>query len=465
MVDRFELGVRGGVLVTPAGRTPADIYVRAGKIAAFGDSAVPLPADTVLDAKGAHVLPGLVDVHAHHRDPGYTHKEDVTTATAACAAGGITTTFGMPNVSPPPSTAKQLAAMLAIYRSKAIVDWNVNASATVLDEIPAMAGMGIAAFKVFMVEDSGRTYPHLPGLGIHDHGHLLRIFEEVGKTDRRLMVHPHDQALMDVIEQRTWQRDGRDFRAYARAFASHDGLVWDAATALLLRLQAATGTPFHLLHVQSQGMLRMLAEAKRQGQDVTGEVNSWALFLGNDWANIERLGPYALSFWIPPPHAEALWEGVRDGSLNIVSSDHTPHTREEKEPGWIDGWKSQGGTPSAQFLLPLLLDAVWRGELTLERLVEVSAAAPARAFRLGQKGRIALGADADLVVVDLDRELEVADDIVLSRCGWTPYAGRRLHGRVRSTLVRGRVLYDGQRVDMHQVGWGRQARPTARMAD
>ena len=170
--------------------------------------------------------------------------------------------------------------------------------------------MGIAAFKVFMVVDTGRSYPHMPGIGVHDHGKLLEIFETIAPTGRPLMVHPHDQELMDHIERQFWDRGERDFRAYAKAYAAYDGIIWDTAAALLLRLQLATGTPLHLLHTQTTGVVDQLRAAKARGQDVSAEINPWAVLLGNDWANIERLGSYALSYWVPEENTEPLWAAL-----------------------------------------------------------------------------------------------------------------------------------------------------------
>jgi len=454
----YDLVVRGGTLVGPAGRVRADLAVRDGRIAALLASGLPAEAAATIDASGRHVLAGVVDVHSHHREPGFVHKGDITTETMACAAGGVTTSFGMPNVDPPPNTAANLAAMLDLYREKAIVDWNVNPAGTVLDEIPALAAMGVAAFKVFMVVDTGRSYPHMPGIGVHDHGELLRIFEAVGETGLPLMVHPHDQELMSAIERGFWARGERDFRAYARAYAAYDGIIWDSAVAFLLRLQRATGTRLHVLHTQSRGVIAQLREAKAAGRSVTAELNPWAVFLGNDWATVERLGSYALSYWVPEENTEPLWAALRDGTIDLVSTDHAPHLREEKEPGWVDGWKAHTGTPSTQFYLPLLLDAAAAGRISLERVSDVTSAAPARVFGLAAKGRLEVGADADLAIVDLDAEWEIRDELVLSRCGWTPYAGRRVRGRVEATTVRGRIVYADGRV-VGEPGWGRQVVP------
>ena len=455
----YQLTVTGGMLVTAAGRYRADIGFLDGRIATVVEPGTPLSSDRTIDASGRYVLPGLVDIHSHHREPGFVAKEDITTATAACAAGGVTTTFAMPNVEPPPNTAERLESMLALYAEKAIVDYNVNAAGTVLDEIPRLAGLGIAAFKVFMVVDTGRDYPHMPGIGVHDHGQLFRIFEAVSDTGLPLMVHPHDQALMTAIEEKYWERGERDFRAYAKAYAAHDGIIWDTAAALLLRLQRTTGTRLHLLHTQTRGVIEQLRRAKADGQDVSAELNPWAVFLGNDWANIERLGSYALSYWVPESNTEPIWSALRDGTIDLVSTDHAPHLREEKEPGWVDGWKAHTGTPSVQFYLSLLLDASNDGRLSLERLVDVTSTAPARRFGLAQKGSLEVGADGDAVIVDLDAEVEIRDDQVLSKCGWTPYAGRSVRGAVEVTISRGEVIYEAGRVT-GQPGRGRQARPS-----
>ena len=456
---RADLVIRNGIVVTPDARRAADVVVDGEHIRAIVEPGTQVDAIRTIDATGKHVIPGAIDVHSHHREPGFTHKEDIISATSACAAGGVTTSFAMPNVSPPPNTVANLDAMLELYRQKALIDWNVNAAGTVPEEIAGLATRGIAAFKVFMVVDTGRSYPHIPGIGVHDHGKLLEIFETVGETGLPLMVHPHDQALMRHIEEGFWARGEHDARAYAKAYAAYDGIIWDTAAALLLRLQLATGTRLHLLHTQTEGVVDQLRRAKAAGQAVTAELNPWAVFLGNDWPTIERLGSYALSYWVPERHVEPLWEGLRDGTIDLISTDHGPHTREEKEPGWTDGWKAHTGTPSAQIYVPLFLDAVARGVIGLERVVELIAGAPARTFGLADKGRLAAGAHADIAIVDLDRTFEIRDEDVLSKIGWTPYAGRQIRGWVDTTLVRGRVVYEHGTV-VGEPGWGRQATPS-----
>lgn len=456
----YDTAIRGGLLISATGRRRADIAVKDGRIAAIVDPGEELAADDVIDATGLAVMPGVIDVHEHHREPGYTHKEDITTGTSAAAAGGVTTAIAMPNVEPPPNRPELLEAMFSLYEEKSIVDWNVNPAGVLPDQIPALAGMGVVAIKVFMVGDTQRSYPHMPGIGVHDHGKLLEIFDAVADTGLPLMVHPHDQAIMSYLEQGYWARGERDFRAYAKAYSDRDGIIWDTATAVLLRLQEASGARLHILHTQTTGMLQQIAVAKSAGRPVTAEINSWGLFLGNDWANIERLGSYALAYYVPEKNSEPLWQGLRDGTVDIFASDHGPHLREEKEPGWTDGWKAHTGVPSSQFYFPLLLDAAVQGRLSLERVVEVSSTAPARIFGLGSKGQLRVGADADIVLVDLAAQVEITDDMVLSKCAWTPFAGRRVTGWPVATLVRGRTVQRDGKICVNP-GWGRQARPSA----
>lgn len=438
---RVDTLIRGAESVDIAGRRGESIGIVDGRIAGRYAAGLEPEANETIEATRLVVIPGLIDMHSHHREPGFEHKETIEAATRQCAAGGVTTTVGMPNVEPAPNTLERLNRMIEHYERSAIVDWNINPAGTVPGEIRRMAAVGVTAFKIFMVIDTGRDYPHMAGIGVHDHGTIMHIMEECAANNVPLMVHPHDQALMGHIERTFWERGERDALAYARAYAAHDGVIWETAIAVLLRLQQATGVHLHILHVQTAGSVELLRAAKRAGQRVSAEINPWALFLGNDWANIERLGSYALSYWVPEKNLPALWEGLADGTIDIVATDHAPHTREEKEIGWTDGWRAHTGTPSTQFYLRMFLDAVAAGKLSMERLVEATSTGPAQLFSLTSKGTLEVGADADLVIVDPALHTTIADDEVLSVVGWSPYAGRSFRGAPVRTLVRGRTVF------------------------
>ena len=255
----------------------------------------------------------------------------------------------------------------------------------------------------------------------------------VGETGLPLMVHPHDQALMTAIEERYWERGERDFRAYARAYAAHDGIIWDTAAALLLRLQTATGTRLHLLHTQTRGR-RSTSCARRQGRRPGGHGRDQPV----GRVPRQRLGehraaraPTRCPTTCRRPTPSRSGRRSRDGTIDLVSTDHAPHTREEKEPGWTDGWKAHTGTPSTQFYLPLLLDASADGRITLERIVERRRRRRPASSGSATRAASRSARDADIAIVDLDaRVRDHATSIVLSKIGWTPYAGRRVRGAV-----------------------------------
>jgi dihydroorotase len=438
----IDLRIAGGEVATPAGRLRADVLVDDGRIAGIVEPGVEI-SDTgrEIDATGKLVLPGMVDPHVHTREPGFTHKEDILTSTQAAAAGGVTTIFGMPNLNPATATAELLDEVLELYAAKSVVDYNHNPAAVDVTQVEPMAERGIRAFKVFMVVDTNRTYPHPQGTGMNNHGDLLRMMDAIAPTGLPFMIHPHDQELMDYIEGAFLGRGENTPQAYAQAYAARDGVIWDTAVDLLLRLAEASGCHVHLMHMQTRRSIDAVRQAKARGVKVTCEVNHWTLFLGT-WEDVERLGPYALSYWNPDDAREAIWEGLLDGTIDMLSSDHAPHTREEKEIGWEKMWSAHTGTPGIQYQLPLLLDDALAGKLSPERAVELTASRPAEVFGLGQrKGVIAPGRDADLAIVDLDAPWTISNDGVLSRCGWTPYDGRECKVRVERTLLRGNEIY------------------------
>lgn len=457
-----DLRVAGGTVLTSDGAAHTDLLIDGGKIVGLVSPGLSVSdVGSVYDATGLYVLPGMVDVHVHTREPGYTHKEDIKTTTEQAAVGGVTTIFGMPNLDPPTTTLESLDDVFALYSSKSLVDWNHNPAPTIPDQIGPMAKRGVRAFKIYMVRDTGRSYPHPPGTAMHDAGQILRTMDLIKDTGCRLIIHPHDQALMDYIEGEILGAGDNTPAGYARAYAAREGVIWDTATDLLIRLADASGCPIHIAHVQTRRAVEAIRRAKEDGVDVTCEVNHWAMFLGT-WAHIEKLGPYALSYWVPDEARESVLEGMRSGIVDICSSDHAPHTREEKEIGWSEMWACHTGTPGIQYFYPLLIDAALQGLFSLSRLVEMVAEAPADAFGLSShKGRLAPGMDADLVVVDPDATWTISNEDALSRCGWTPYDGVECRARIESTFLRGVEIYrqDGL---LGEPGFGKLAESSNR---
>lgn len=458
----FDLVVKSTDIVTPSGRVNGQIAISGERIAAIVDAQTPLDAKKVLDAGAKPVIPGLIDTHCHFRDPGYTHKEDYYHGTIAAAAGGVTTVFDMPNVDPPTTTADRLKAHLENAQSKAVVDFGHNASGVVPENIAALAEGGATAFKVWMMTDIGRDYPHPPGTSVTNRSVLYRIFEEVAETGLPLYIHPHDHDLYELFVARARDQWGTDFRSYARALRGGDGVVLNTAIATILEFQRSVGTRLHVLHLSTREGVRMIRDAKQRGRTVTAEANPFAMFVTNDWANIERKGPYSLGFWVPEDDNPAMWEAIQDGTIDVIGSDHGPHTREEKEVGWEDMYTAPGGSPFIEQYLRLMLTEVNKGRLTLERVVEMCCSRPAELTGYdGQKGSITVGSDADLVVLDMDHEEVLRADNSHYRCGWMPSEDFPSKGRPVNTILRGKVIMTDGEVTAAQ-GSGRLLTPATR---
>lgn len=457
-----DLAIVGGQVWTPTGLIdPGDVLIEDGTIVdVVPTGSKPVEAAEVISADGLLVIPGLIDTHSHHREPGFTHKEDITSASRAAAAGGVTVTVGMPNVDPPTTTAERFEQVLERYASRSVVDYNHNPSPTIVEEIPRMAELGCLGFKLFMVVDGKRSYPHMPGLGIHDHADIARILEATSQTGRPLMVHPNDQALLEAIERRHWETEAMGPEPYSKAEWMWDGAVWNSAVATLIEIQRGIGGKLHVLHMMSERTVELIRRAKADGQDITAEVNAFALFL-SDWEEVAHLGPYALGRCLKPEWIEALWEGIADGTIDVLGTDHAPHASREKESGWDNMWATPTGTPQLQHYLVKLLDASHKGLISLDDLVRITSHNPAVRFGLYPlKGTIEAGADADLVLVDYHLERELGDEPVYSKAGYNPYAGQTLRGHPVMTILRGRVVARHGQV-VTEPGQGRQAVPAS----
>jgi dihydroorotase len=456
---KFDLVVRSSVIITPEGRVAGQIAVRDEKIVAVLPLEQTVEAVKVIDAGDKPVIPGLIDTHCHFRDPGYTHKEDYYHGTVAAAAGGVTTVFDMPNVDPPTTTVDRLKAHLANAQTKAVVDFGHNASGVVPENIKGLAEAGATAFKVWMMKDIGRDYPHPPGTSLTNDAMLYRVFEEVAETGLPLYIHPHNHDLYELFVARAQKEWGMDFRSYARALRGGDGVVLNTAIATILEMQRSVGTKLHVLHLSTRDGVRMVSQAKAEGRPVTAEANPFALFVTNDWDKIEKRGPFALGFWVPEADGPSMWDAVIDGTIDVIGSDHGPHTREEKEVGWEDMYTAPGGSPMIEQYLRLLLTEVNNGRLTLERVVELCCHAPARLTGYdGRKGSITPGADADLVVLDMDHEEVLHAEHSHYMCGWMSAEDLPTRGRPQMTVLRGRVIMEDGNVTAEQ-GSGRLLTP------
>jgi dihydroorotase len=453
--------ISNGSVYVPGGFVKADIAVGDGKVLAVGQpSSIPGGSRTI-DATGKFVIPGLIDTHAHLRDPGFTHKEDYTTGTMAAAAGGITLVVDMPNVQPPPNTAERFIAHRENAKKKAVVDFSHNAAGTVLGEIQKIAKAGPPmGFKIFMMSDVGRDYPHMPGIGVSDHAELLELFQEIRKTGIVCLVHPWDQQIWTKISNDHIKAGKTDWKEYASAVRDYDSIILDTAISVLINLQRVTGVKLHILHMSSRRSFENVSVAKADGQTITTEVNPHDVFLANKWERIVKLGPYSLGWQVPEKEGDYTWEKLVDGTVDVVATDHAPHTKEEKEVGWQNMWKSPGGTPTLEWYLSLFLTEVNKGNISFERVIQLCSENPAKIFGVyPKKGAIQTGSDADLVIVDMDREKILSGDKMYTKCGWNAYAGRNVKGLPEMTLVRGTVVMEDYGTVIGKPGYGEFVSP------
>jgi len=426
MTVRYDLIIKGGTVATPNGIAPADVAVAGGRIAAIsapGRTPDGAEAAEVFDAAGLHVLPGAIDTQVHFREPGHEHKEDLASGTAAAALGGIVAVFEMPNTAPSTLSAADLDDKLARARGRAWVDhaFFMGAAAENAAELATLELVpGCCGVKIFMGASTG-------SLLVEDDETL---FEVLKHGRRRVAVHAEDEARMR--ERVGIAREGADPRFHPEW---RDVETARRATERLLRLARRAGRRVHVLHVTTAEEMPLLAAHK---DIATVEVTPQHLTLSAPDC-YERLGTLAQ---MNPPirearHREALWQAVTDGIVDVIGSDHAPHTREEKAKPYPG---SPSGMPGVQTLLPLLLDHMNAGRLSLARLIDLTSAGPARIYGITRKGRIAVGFDADFSIVDLKARREIAADWLAAKCGWSPFEGQRVTGWPMATVIRGRVV-------------------------
>jgi dihydroorotase len=425
MPETYDLILEGGVVVNHDGTGARDIGVTAGRIAAIG-SLSGASAGEVVDCKGLHVLPGVIDSQVHFREPGLTHKEDLETGSRAAVMGGVTAVFEMPNTNPLTTSAEALEGKLKAAHHRMHCDFAfwVGGTHENARDVPELERLpGTPGIKVFMGSSTG-------SLLVEDDAGVREILK---RTRRRAAFHSEDEAR---LRERMGERVPGDP-------ASHP--VWrDVETAMrctrrLVALARETGARIHVLHISTADEIGFLEKHK----DVaTCEATPHHLTLVAPDC-YRRLGAYAQ---MNPPvrddhHRKGIWAGVGRGVIDVLGSDHAPHTREEKEHAYP---ATHSGMTGVQTLVPIMLDHVNAGRLTLERFVDLTSAGPKRLFGIANKGRIAAGYDADFTIVDLKRKEAIRNDRIASRCGWTPYDGVEVVGWPVGTFVRGRrVMWEG----------------------
>ncbi|MGV3633012.1 MAG: dihydroorotase [Pseudorhodoplanes sp.] len=432
MTQTYDTIFRGGIVVNQDGEGVRDIGVRAGRISEIGDLSRASAGETV-DCRGLHVLPGVIDSQVHFREPGGTHKEDLESGSRSAVMGGVTAVFEMPNTDPLTITPEALADKVKRGHHRMHCDYAFFIGGT-YDNYKHLAEWerlpGCCGVKVFMGSSTG-------SLLVESEEGLRNILKVIR---RRASFHAEDEARLNERKPLRAEGDATSHPVWRDPEAAM------IATEPLVRVARETGARVHVLHISTAQEMAFLKDHK----DVASvEVTPHHLTLeAPDCYN--RLGTRAQ---MNPPvrdaaHKAGIWYGLEQGVVDVLGSDHAPHTLEEKS-------KSYPATPSGmtgvQTLVPLMLDHVNAGRLSLLRFVDLTSAGPARLFGMARKGRIAVGYDAALTVVDLKRRQTITNAWVASKAGWTPYDGVTVSGWPVGTVVRGmRAMWEGQLVTPSQ---------------
>jgi dihydroorotase len=430
--------IRNGTVHTPGGAVRADVLVRGETVVGLVEPGQPVAAKNDIEAAGLHVIPGLIDLHAHTRTPGYEYKEDFFTASSAAAVGGITSFVDMPNVEPPTDSVELLEEKRRIAEKDCLIDWGHFVAPTHPNAVPALAAAGATGFKIFQVSGG---YPHDPRLAIGEPDRIFAAFQAIAKTGLHCSVHPFNQPLFELLTEQ-YLAEGK--RADVRTFASlyTRDVIWRSAVAVLLELQKDTGVRLHLLHTHAAGSLSLIQRAKADGQAVTAAIDLKYFHLTAE--HFEKDGARAAPGGFIVEDDEriaAIWSSLNDGTLDVIDSDHAPHTLADLEVFSKDPWHGPWGSPQFEYQLSVMLTDVHRGLLPLDACIRLLSENSARLIGLyPRKGAIQVGSDADLVLVDLEKEVVPSDEATYTKVGWTPYRGWRLKGAPVLTMLRGTVI-------------------------
>jgi dihydroorotase len=427
MTETFDLLLKGGTVVNQDGIAARDVGIRAGRIAGIGSFDASQAGETV-DCTGLHLLPGVIDTQVHFREPGLDHKEDLESGSRAAVMGGVTGVFEMPNTNPLTTSAEALEDKLARAHHRMHCDFAffVGGTHDNVKDLPELEMLpGVPGVKVFIGSSTG-------SLLVADDPGVRAILKVIR---RRAAFHCEDEPR---LEERKGLRVPGDASSHP---VWRDEIAALTATTRLVNLARSEGKRVHVLHITSAEEIEYLREQK----DVaTVEVTPHHLTMDASW-----YASHGTMVQMNPPvrearHRAALWRGLSEGVVDVLGSDHAPHTREEKAKPYPS---SPSGMTGVQTFVPTMLDHVNAGRLTLERFVDLSSAGPARIFNIATKGRIAVGYDADFTIVDLKRRQTIRNEWIASKAGWTPYDGVEVTGWPVGTLLRGkRVMWEGELV-------------------
>jgi dihydroorotase len=432
-MEKFDLIVRNGLCVLESGLVKKDVAIKDGKIVEVKDS-IESKATKVIDATGKHIFPGIIDTQVHFREPGLTHKEDLASGSSAAVLGGVTTFLEMPNTNPATTTKQAIQEKVNIAKSKSHANFGffMGATSENLEELKKTKGLeGCCGIKIFLGSSTGN-------LLLFEKGPIEEIFKN---TQGIIALHSENEEMLvknkSIRDNATKPHAHPEWRNVETALSS---------TIRIIQIAKECNRRVHVLHITSKDEMEFLSENK----DIcTLEVTPQHLTLSSPDC-YDRLGTYAQ---MNPPirdksHTDGLWEGIVNDVVDVIGSDHAPHTKEEKDKGYPN---SPSGMPGVQTIFPILLHHVQEGRLTIEQVAKYMCFNPAKLYGLN-KGHISAGRDGDLTIVDLSQEVTIKDEDMLSKCGWTPFHGMKYHGKIDYTVVMGQIAQENGKLNTKVFG-------------
>lgn len=431
---KVDTALVNGIIVTANSRFKGGIGIKDGQIACLADNKIDIDADEVIDVAGKYIIPGAIDTHVHFQDPGATEREDFEHGTKACAVGGITTAISQPVNDPPVFDAKIYQNTLQTYAGRGLIDYGLHGggSSKNLENIESLwLNTGAPAIKTMMCY-SPESY------GMVNDAQLFQIMETLSKHNGLAYVHAENQSLVQMLEEKLKKQGRKDPLSY---LASRPSYVETEAVHRALVIAEQTGCRVMFAHISCAKSLEMIAQARLRGLEVFAEsCPHFFAFIDKD---IEEHGPY-LKFspvMRDIKNFDKMWESLAKGYVHTIGSDHCPYEAKEKEPGEKCIWDAPNGVPGLEVMLPVFLDGVSNGRITLEKLVEVTSYNVARIYGLyPRKGSLLPGYDADMVVVDMEKEKTFSREDIKSKCPYSPYLGMTLKGWPVMTMVRGKIV-------------------------
>ncbi len=436
-----DLNIKKGKVFLENKLVETDLSVDKGRIIAI-DSSLP-KAEKTIDAADRIIIPGCIDAHTHILDLIYAYRDDFITGTQAAASGGITTVLEMPVGIEGKSALESFNMQLHEMQKKCLVDFGLIGAAgyNSINSIQELARRGVVGFKTFMI-NAPEEEAELKDLAAKNDHFLLKIFSEIAKTGLVSSIHAENDAIIAHEIERLIAQGKKDFQAHTD---SRPAIAEDEACMRAMVLANHANVKLNLVHMSSKNAFDYIRIAKTKGWDVSCEITPHHLFFTTE--DGKKIGSWIK---VNPPirskeHMDAAWEALNDGTIDMIASDHSPYSHEEKDMDLKNNniFECGSGTPGLETILPVMLNAVNKKKITLNKLVEALSINPAKRFGLyPRKGVIKKEADADLVIIDMQKEYTLKNEDMFTKSKITVFDGMKIKGKIKKTIVKGNVVFD-----------------------